>query len=278
MTRRDASHTVLRFSAWARVQHAAMILLFAVLLVTGLPQKWPYADLSRWLIDAMGGIFAVRWVHRMAGIVFAAFTVAHLAVAVAGIALGRMKPTMLLTRRDFRDTVENLRYYLGKRPEPPRFGRYDYRQKFEYWGLVFGSLIMVASGFILYFPIAISRMLPAELIPAAKVMHSNEAMLALLIVLIWHMYGAHLNPDVFPFDTSIFTGRISKERLAHEHPLEYQELFPDEPVSEASAHGARDDLEEIFDELGEPEDELAAAGEPHALRPPGAGGRRRAGP
>jgi formate dehydrogenase subunit gamma len=276
MKRSPDHDTVHRFSAWARLQHAAMIALFAVLLVTGLPQKWPYADLSRWLVEAMGGIFVVRWLHRVAGIAFAAFTVAHLAVAVGGIALGRMKPTMLLTRRDFRDTVENLQYYLGKRPEPPKFGRYDYRQKFEYWGLVFGSLIMVASGFILYFPIAVSRLLPAELIPAAKVMHSNEAMLALLIVLIWHMYGAHLNPDVFPFDTSIFTGKISKHRLAHEHPLEYQELFPEETPGSALREGEQRELAEILGELEKPDpprQPIGAADRP--VSAPHAGSRRR---
>jgi formate dehydrogenase subunit gamma len=86
---------------------------------------------------------------------------------------------------------------------------------------------MVATGFILYFPIVISRVLPAELIPAAKVMHSYEALFALLIVLVWHMAGAHLSPEAFPIDTSIFTGKVRREKLRHEHALEYEEMFPE---------------------------------------------------
>ena len=229
---RKPEELVRRFSGWAVFQHAAIILLFVALLVTGLPQKWPQAELSRWLVDAMGGIFAARWIHRVAGLLFTVLTLAHLAVAITMVSTRRWKATMLLNRQDFRDTLHNLRFYFGREEAPPRFGRYDYRQKYEYWGLIFGSLVMVGSGFVLFFPVLVSRLLPAELIPAAKAMHSNEAMLALAIILVWHLYGAHLNPDVFPADTSVFTGKISKERLHHEHPLEYEEIFgnPDLPA------------------------------------------------
>lgn len=221
----DAVEYVVRFSFWSRFQHAAVILLFGVLLVTGMPQKWPYADASRWVIDHIGGIFAARWVHRAAGLAFTLLVVSHLSVAITGVLSRRMKPSMLLGRKDFTDAIDNLKYYAGFAEVAPKFGRFDYRQKFEYWGLIFGSLIMVATGFILYFPIAISRVLPAELIPAAKVMHSYEALFAFLIVLIWHMAGAHLSPEAFPIDTSIFTGKVRKDKLRHEHALEYEDLF-----------------------------------------------------
>jgi cytochrome b subunit of formate dehydrogenase len=225
MTPDDRAEYVVRFSFWSRFQHASVILLFGLLLVTGMPQTWPYADVSRWVIDHLGGVFAVRWMHRAAGVAFALLVTAHLSVVIVGILSRRMRPSMLLGRKDFTDAIENLRYYAGYAEAPPKFGRYDYRQKFEYWGLVFGSVIMVATGFILMFPIPISLMLPAELIPAAKAMHSYEALFAFLIVLIWHMAGAHLTPESFPMDTSIFTGRIRKDKLRHEHPLEYEELF-----------------------------------------------------
>lgn len=235
--RNRKSEMVVRFSPWAIFQHSAMIVLFVGLLVTGLPQKWPQADLSQTIVDALGGIFAVRWVHRAAGLLFCVLLVVHLVVAVGGVWTRKSKLTMLLTRQDFRDTVENVRYYLGRREDAPKFGRYDYRQKYEYWGLIFGSMIMAVTGLVLFLPILVSRILPADVIPAAKVAHSNEAMLAMLIILVWHLYGAHLNPDVFPFDTSIFTGKISRKRLKHEHALEYEEIFGSDtvaPVSEVS--------------------------------------------
>jgi len=222
----DTGDYVVRFSVWSRVQHAAIIVLFTLLLMTGLPQEWPTAEVSRWIIDHLGGIFAARWLHRAAGMAFSGLVAAHLTIAIGGVLTRRIKPTMLLGRQDFKDAILNLRYYAGYAEAPPKFGRYDYRQKFEYWGLIFGSLIMVVTGFILLYPIVISRYLPAELIPAAKVMHSYEALFAFLIVLIWHLAGAHLAPESFPMDTSIFTGKIRKEKLRHEHALEYEELFP----------------------------------------------------
>jgi formate dehydrogenase subunit gamma len=225
MTVGAAVEYVVRFSRWARFQHAAIIVLFGLLLITGMPQKWPTAAISVWVVDAMGGIFAARWLHRAVGIVFSVFVVAHLSVAITCLLSGRMKGTMLLGAKDFRDAIDNLRYYAGYSATAPKFGRFDYRQKFEYWGLIFGSVVMVATGFILYFPIAVASVLPVELIPAAKVMHSYEALFAFLIVLVWHIAGAHLAPESFPIDTSIFTGKIRKDKLRHEHPLEYEELF-----------------------------------------------------
>ena len=131
--------------------------------------------------------------------------------------------SMLLTLQDFRDAIASMRWYLGRDAHGPRFGRYDFRQKFEYWGLVFGSMAMVMSGLFLLYPMFFSHFLPAVLIPAAKTLHTNEAMLATLVILVWHLYGAHFNPDVFPADVTIFTGKISRERMHHEHPLELEE-------------------------------------------------------
>lgn len=214
-----------RFSVRQRVEHVVVMVLFTGLVVTGLPQKFFQAGWAEAMVLALGGIERVRLIHRWGGILFAAFLVHHL-VVVLWLVLGkRARPSLVPTREDARDAIAMLRYCLGLSDEHPAFDRYDYRQKFEYWGMVFGSLVMVVTGFILYFPIVATRWLPGEVVPAAKVAHSNEAFLAFLVIVIWHMYSAHLNPDAFPMDTSIFTGRISLERLEREHALEHRRLF-----------------------------------------------------
>jgi cytochrome b subunit of formate dehydrogenase len=163
---------------------------------------------------------------------FGALLVAHVARLAAEVAFGRTSLSMIPTRQDFADAVQTLRYYFGATDKPARFDRFDYRQKFEYWGLLLGSAIVVGTGLILLFPIATARFVPGEVIPAAYLAHSQEGLMAFLVVIVWHIYNAHLSPDVFPFDTSIFTGRISVERMRHEHPLEYERL---QPVPEKTA-------------------------------------------
>jgi cytochrome b subunit of formate dehydrogenase len=128
----------------------------------------------------------------------------------------------------------------------PQYDRYDYKQKFEYWGLVAGNIIMVATGFILFFPAETAAFLPGQIIPAAKVAHSNEGLMAFLVITIWHIFNAHLNPDVFPFDGSMFTGKISRERMLHEHPLELARIegrpVGGEHGGTGSGHGSERDV------------------------------------
>ena len=137
---------------------------------------------------------------------------------------GRAAP-MLGSRKDFADAIQDIRHSFDPTKPAPQADRFDYRQKFEYWGMVLGGVVMISTGFVLWFPLILAQVVPGELIPVSKVIHSNEAMLALLVVVVWHMYSGHLEPHHFPADTSIFTGKISVDRMKKEHPLEYDRLL-----------------------------------------------------
>jgi formate dehydrogenase subunit gamma len=226
------SDYVIRFSPRQRAEHAAVMTLFLALALTGLPQKYFEASWAVWLIEAMGGIDRVRWWHRAAGLLFAGLTAAHLMTAIYMVMTGRSSLSLVPTRKDFSDAIVTLRYYIGISEEQAQFDRFDYRQKFEYWGLVLGAVVVISTGFVLYFPIHATRILPGEFVPAAKMAHSYEGLMAFLVVIIWHIYNAHLNPDVFPFDKTIFTGKISRERMRHEHPLEYARMLEADQAEE----------------------------------------------
>jgi formate dehydrogenase subunit gamma len=219
-----SADTLVRFTLRTRVEHAAVMVLFVVLALTGFPQKFFPAAGTETLVTAMGGIDVVRWAHRAAGALFAVLLGVHL-VGAAWPTLRRRAPLSLVPAwQDFRDAAAMLRYQLGTAERPPAFDRFDYRQKFEYWGLLLGGSVMVGTGVVLLFPLLAATFVGGQLVPVAKVAHSNEGLMAFLVVLTWHIFNAHLSPEAFPGDTTIFTGRIERERLRHEHALEYARL------------------------------------------------------
>ncbi len=209
-----------RFSRGRIVEHALAILVVGILVVTGLSQKFYTLSLCQWLILQLGGIDNVRLLHRYTGVVFLMLTVVHIFIAMMGIVARRWQPSMMINKNDFTNAIHNLKYYVGLEKDPAQFDRYDFKQKFEYWGILVGAFLMIVSGLILWFPIQATRFLPGEFVPAAKVLHTHQATLIFILIAIWHIYNAIFSPDVFPLDTSIFTGMISRERMAREHPLE----------------------------------------------------------
>ncbi|MBA4374441.1 MAG: cytochrome C [Thermodesulfovibrio sp.] len=214
-----------RFGPLRLVEHWLNAAAFILLVITGLAQKFHTYEIAQWTVTLMGGIDATRLVHRYSGVALAVLTAQHILIASAGILFGKWQPSMVIHLKDFQDAIDNIRYYMGLTEHPARCDRFDYKQKFEYWGVVVGGILMVATGLALWFPITVTQYLPGQLIPVAKAMHTNEALLAFLVIAIWHIYNAIFSPEVLPIDTVIFTGKISKKRMLHEHPLEYERMF-----------------------------------------------------
>lgn len=222
----DGQVYVKRFSLGRRAEHMLAVVTFVLLVVTGFPQKFDTSTVGHWMLGLFGGLEEARLVHRIAGVVFSLHAAIHLGIVIVGALGGRMRLTLLPTTRDLHDAWQNLQYYMGYRSTPPKLPKFDYRQKFEYIGLVLGGILMVGSGLILLFPLFTAEILPGAAIPVALVAHSSEAMLALLVLVVWHIYGAVLSPEVFPIDRSMFSGYMTAEDLHHHHALEYERLFP----------------------------------------------------
>ncbi|TAK59880.1 MAG: HAMP domain-containing protein [Dehalococcoidia bacterium] len=215
---------VKRFSVWQRVQHWMLAFVFLSLVATGLPQKFNDAGVSVWIVNTLGGIDNVRFFHRVLAVTFIIESALHAGEIGVAMLRRRFRPTMMFTLQDFRDAFNMLLYSLGFIHERPTFDRYDYRQKFEYWGILAGAVIMIATGATLWFPTYVTKLAPGQFIPAAKEMHSGEALLALLVIVIWHFYDVVISPAVFPLDTAMITGSITGERMHEEHGREYARI------------------------------------------------------
>jgi cytochrome b subunit of formate dehydrogenase len=205
-----------RFPVSYRIEHWVLTVSFFLLTVTGLVQTFAEWPISLQLIGLMGGIEMVRVIHRVAALVLMLLTVYHLGVVGYRIFVRRTRMTMLPGKEDGIAIIDALRYNLGLSEKAPRQGRYTWQEKIEYWAVVWGTLIMGITGFMLWNPIATTQVLPGDFVPAAKAAHSNEAILAALAILVWHFWHAHIKH----FNTSIFDGSMSEEMMHEEHSEE----------------------------------------------------------
>ncbi len=216
-----------RFDVHQIIQHAGLMVSFTVLVLTGLPLKFHQSAISQWWVGIWGGIEATRSAHHFAAWVMVIVCVYHLFyIAHSTLILKKPFPTKMLPgRQDLIKFFQEFAYFLGQRNEKPKFDRFNWREKFDYWAIFWGMPIMAGSGFILMYPVLVSKFLPGWVIPAALVAHSDEAMLALSWIAFVHIFFNHFTPGVFPLNTSIFTGKVSNERYLREHALEYERLL-----------------------------------------------------
>ncbi len=214
-----------RLSLELRLQHALMALSVILLVLTGIPLKFHEHGWAKAIIDLFGGPDLSPIVHRIAatGLVIAGCW--HL-VYIVFTREGRSTFMQLLPRpQDAIDAWLQIRYYLGRSAERPRFDRFSYVEKFDYWAVYWGMVIMIGSGTMLWFTDFFLRHVPKWVTDIAKEAHSDEALLATLAIVIWHFYNVHFNPHKFPMNRTFLTGMISEREMIEEHPLEYERIM-----------------------------------------------------
>ena len=212
----DGSRQVVRFSFGQRVEHLVLTVSVVVLAVTGLAQSYYSSTAGIWLLRAMGGIDSARQVHRSFAFLLAALVVYHLVRFLDQLFVHSQPGKIWFERADLRDFVQTLKLDLGLAKSAPRFDRYNFEQKTDYWALVLGLLVIGLSGLIQLFPLFFTRFVPGWVIPAARLIHHWQAILIVLGVATWHLYHTVLKK----FNPSIFGGTLSMEEMQAEHPLE----------------------------------------------------------
>ncbi len=226
---KETQNAFIRFTLAQRVEHVLMLLTFSTLALTGLPQKFAAHPVSIALVSFLGGIENLRAIHHTAATVMMLGTIYHLLFVGYKIFVERRRMTMLPIFQDAKDAVGGLLYNVGFKKSRPQMGRYTFEEKAEYWAFIWGVIVMGFTGFLMWNPVTASQFLPGEFIPAAKAAHGGEAVLAVLAIIVWHMYGVHLKH----FNKAMWTGRITEEEMLHEHPLELADIkagVADRPV------------------------------------------------
>ena len=218
MSKKSTSYQ--RFPLARRIEHIIMLLSFGTLGLTGLPQRYPLAGISVWFVNLLGGIENLRAVHHVSATVMMLGTAWHIILAGYKVFVLREKMSMLPSLQDIKDGWQALLHNIGFNKKFPQMGRYTWEEKLEYWAFVWGALVMGLTGFLMWNPITAAKFLPGDWIPAAKAAHGGEAVLAVLAIIIWHMYGVHIRS----FNKSMWTGEMSEEEMLHEHPLELADI------------------------------------------------------
>ncbi|MHB0913713.1 MAG: formate dehydrogenase subunit gamma [Armatimonadota bacterium] len=214
-----------------RVQHIIMMISFFTLVFTGLPVRYASSPISYFIVHLLGGFEIRALIHRVAAMILIGVTGYH---AVYSLVTPRGRAdlmAMIPKPKDGFDALNMILFYLGFKSKTPQFDRFNFIEKFEYLALGWGTVVMVGTGLILWFESQAMAFLPKWALDVAKVIHSYEAMLAFLAIIIWHFYHVHFNPEVFPMSRVWLTGMISEHELKENHPLEYARIMKAEKES-----------------------------------------------
>jgi cytochrome b subunit of formate dehydrogenase len=222
LIRRQQEHRMVeRMSLHQRRQHVVLFTSFIVLVLTGFALKYP----DSWLAALLAMSERVRGVaHRVAAVILIGVGLYHIVYAALTKDGRRLVTDLLPTPKDAADAWGALLYYAGLRSDKPQFARFNYAEKAEYWALVWGLVVMAATGIMLWAKVAVGNLVARWWLDVATAIHFYEAVLATLAVVVWHFYQVFFDPDVYPMNWAWWDGRTSFEHYREQHGLDTQTL------------------------------------------------------
>jgi formate dehydrogenase subunit gamma len=226
-----------RYSYHIVIQHFVTFITFLVLAATGLTLH--FADLwwAPIIMNFFGGTDIARLIHRVAAFFMVGASVYHIATIVGGTLYKIMKKRFDIRRsqipqlKDAQDIVHDIKYFLGKEKNRPKMEKFMYKQKLHYIAILWGTFVLVAAGTTLLFPEIMATIWPNPRFAQdlARLMHADEAIMAITVIVFWHWSNVHLVPGRFPLQWSFLTGDITREHQIEEHFLEYIRNLNDFP-------------------------------------------------
>ena len=248
----EGRRRLMRFTVNQRVQHWILAILFVLLALTGFPMKFADQAWARWLIDLFGGLRIARHIHHVAGIALVAGFLAHLVYVLwtlrqrmrarqpdgsrSGLVAGVLGLPMLILPGDLYKAGQLMLYLLGLRKSPPAFGRFSVKEKLEYIGVAWGTILLGVTGALLWGEQISSHFLSGRVLNIALIAHTYEAFLAVIHVGILHICNVTLNPHVFPLSLATVTGHTPVGELAGQHSEQVAEVARELGIAAPEGH------------------------------------------
>jgi cytochrome b subunit of formate dehydrogenase len=215
----------LRMTVNERIQHLIMMISFIILVITGFMLRFPDAWWVRHIRDLSEYTFEIRsLLHRTAAVAMVSVSLYHVFYLTFTKRGKQLLKDLLPRYQDILDAVGVAKFNLGISKVKPKLDRFSYVEKAEYWALVWGTIIMSATGFILWFDNTFIGLLTKLGWDVARTIHYYEAWLAFLAIIVWHIYFVIFNPDVYPMNLAWIKGTLTEEEMAHEHPKELERI------------------------------------------------------
>jgi len=214
---------VRRFTRTDRVTHLFLIVAFMLLAVTGAARALGDTDWGRYMLWLMGGHDRVKVVHVATGYLMTVGFAVHIVLALARLCSrsslrALFGPDSLVpTWRDVKEFGQRLAWFLGL-ARAPRFERWTYLEKFDYWAVFWGIPLLFFTGLMLLYPVEASRVLPGWTINVAALLHRAEAVLAVAYIVLVHLLLGHFRRSTFPLNEAMFSGGMSAPSLEEEKP------------------------------------------------------------
>ena len=216
----------LRMTLNERIQHINLAINFTILVITGFALSYSTAFWVSPITDAPAGMTIRGFLHRLCGVATLTLGGYHLLyLAFTGRGRGIIKD-MIPGLKDAKDLWETLKnnLFINRPAKALKMPRFNFREKLEYLGLIWGTLVMAVTGFILWFEVQWLMYFPKWTYDVARAIHFYEAILATLTIIVWHFYSVIFNPDVYPMSWAWITGDLTEHEMEQEHGLELEKI------------------------------------------------------
>ncbi|MDI6747421.1 MAG: cytochrome c3 family protein [Rhodocyclaceae bacterium] len=218
-----------RFHWGWRLAHLVFALSTMALVLTGTTALFAHSDWAPVVAKALGGPQVLGIIHRVAAGLFVGIFLIHFIYVLQKLLRDKtfewFGPDSLVPNwKDLDDMIGMFKWFLGK-GERPKFERWAYYEKFDYWAVFWGVNVIGWSGLMLAIPHVTAEYLPGWAFNVATLVHAEEAFLAAVFLFTVHFFNNHFRPDKLPPpDIVMFTGTQSLREFRHDHPAQYQRL------------------------------------------------------